>query len=348
VIWRSSRELIAASTSSVSESKTSQLKRRCGFAVLLFSAFVWAVTTIFFIGVWDRVAAITTFPQWSWALAGSLCALFAWRLLGRGSRLPVMLLALWLFVTLLFADNLLPVVRGLVYGSAPANPGPPGTFRIATLNCASGSSAAAEVMQFKPDIVLLQECPTSNEVVRLARNWFGDAASFVVGLDCAIVSRHPLRVLETRLSVHYTRAVVSISGDGEALVTSLRLTPPIGSMDLWNPATWHAYLEDRRLRKAQLRSVLEALRTKAELPEIMGGDFNAPAGDGIYRLLGQFRDAHRVAGRGWGNTALNTLPLFRPDQIWLKRLLPVSSHAVRTVHSDHRMVVADVLREPRS
>jgi endonuclease/exonuclease/phosphatase (EEP) superfamily protein YafD len=118
-------------------------------------------------------------------------------------------------------------------------------------------------------------------------------------------------------------------------------------MDLWNPATWRAYLEDRRLRKRQLRSVLDAPSTKTDLPEIIGGDFNAPAGDGIYRLLGRFRDAHRKAGRGWGNTALNALPFFRPDQIWLGRLLPLSSHAVRTVHSDHRMVVVDALLEPR-
>jgi len=119
------------------ESSTSRLKRRCGFVILLLSAILWTVTTVFFIGVWDQVAAVTTFPQWSWALVGSLCAMIAWRLLGRGARLPVMLLALWLLTTLLFADNLLPVVRGLVHGSVPANPAPAGTFRIATLNCAS-------------------------------------------------------------------------------------------------------------------------------------------------------------------------------------------------------------------
>lgn len=329
----------------MSESISSRLKRRCGFFILLVSAILWSSTTVFFIGAWDYVAAVTTFPQWSWALVGSLCAMIAWRLLGRGARLPVTLLALWLFATLLFADNLQPVVRGLVYGSGLANPAPVGTFRIATLNCASSSSAAAEVMHFNPDLVLLQEGPTSNEVVRLAREWFGNTASFVVGLDCAIVSRYPLRALEARPLVHYTRAVVSFPGGREALVTSLRLTPSIGNMDLWNPSTWRLYMGDRRLRKGQLSSVLEAPSTKPELPEIVGGDFNAPAGDGIYRLLGQFRDTHRETGRGWGNTALNTLPFFRPDQIWLRSLLPVSSRAVRTVHSDHRMVVADASLE---
>jgi endonuclease/exonuclease/phosphatase (EEP) superfamily protein YafD len=190
--------------------------------------------------------------------------------------------------------------------------------------------------------VFLQEGPTSNEVARLAREWFGDGASFLAGLDCSIISRHPLQPVEERPSILYTRALMIMPGDHRMLVTSLRLTPPIGLMDLWNPATWCAYLDDRRLRKSQLQSILDASSSRTGLPQIMAGDFNAPAGDGIYRLLGQFSDMHRAAGRGWGNTALNTIPLFRPDQVWLKGLHAISAHAVQTVHSDHRMVVADV------
>jgi endonuclease/exonuclease/phosphatase (EEP) superfamily protein YafD len=148
--------------------------------------------------------------------------------------------------------------------------------------------------------------------------------------------------------VHYTRTIAALPQKREVLVTSLRLTPPIGATDLWRPATWRAYMDDRRLRIRQLRSVLEAAPAKSRLPEIMGGDFNAPAGDRIYRLLDEYRDCQRMAGRGWGNTALNTMPLFRPDQIWLKGMSAVSSHAVRTAHSDHRMVVADVLLETKN
>lgn len=113
-------------------------------------------------------------------------------------------------------------------------------------------------------------------------------------------------------------------------------------MDLWRPATWRSYRHDRRFRRQQLQSVLDAQPAHPDLPAIIGGDFNAPANDGIYRLLRGYRDSHRAAGRGWGGTAINTIPLFRADQIWVRRLSPVASRAVRTVHSDHRMVVADV------
>lgn len=319
-------------------------RRRFGIGLLGTSGMLWLVTTIFFVGLWDHVAAITTFPQWSWALIGILLAMISWRLLGRSARAPRLLLILWFVTSLTFADNLLPILRGLSRGTTPDAVAPDGALRIVTLNCASSSAAAAEVMQFKPDIVLLQESPASNEVARLARDWFGDSAGFVTGYDCVIVTRFPLHVFDSRPPVHYMRAVVTVpagQGKQDLLVTSLRFTPPLGSVDLWNPATWRAYLADRRVRKQQLRSVLEA-PSPSDLPEILGGDFNAPANDGIYHLLADYQDTHDSVGCGWGNTALNTLPLFRPDQIWIRRLLPVAAYAVRTVHSDHRMVVSDV------
>lgn len=197
-------------------------------------------------------------------------------------------------------------------------------------------------MRFKPGIVLLQEAPVSNRVAQLAREWFGDFASFVAGLDCAIISRYPLKPLDERPLVHYTRAVLSLPDKREILFVSLRLTPPLGAMDLWRPATWRAYREDRRFRRLQLQSVLAAQSTRSDVRVIMGGDFNAPAGDGIYRLLRGYRDVHRAAGRGWGGTAINTMPFFRPDQIWVRQIGVVASCAVRTQHSDHRMVIADV------
>jgi endonuclease/exonuclease/phosphatase (EEP) superfamily protein YafD len=326
----------------MSQTRLSRLAFRCGFVFLVLSALLWIITTVCFIGLWDHVAALTTFPQWSWAVIGILSLAIAWRFIQRWGRWLLLLLMLWVVTTVAFADNLWPVVRGVLHDSPLKRPPPAGTIRIASLNCASSASAAAEVMAFRPDIVLLQESPPSNKVAQFAREWFGDAALFVAGLDCAIISRYPLKPIDERPPVHYTRALVAVSDNREFLVTSLRLTPPLGAMDLWNPATWRAYREDRRLRRQQLRSVLDAHPARPDLPAIIGGDFNAPAGDGIYRLLHEYRDSHRVAGQGWGGTALNTMPFFRPDQIWLHGLTPIASRAVRTVHSDHRMVVTDV------
>src|SRR5688572_24777037 len=102
--------------------RTSRLKRLCGFTALLFSAVLCLITSICFIGVWDHVSAITTFPQWSWAALGILSAIIAWRLLGIRARLPALLLTGWLLAMFAFADNLRPVLRGLAHGSAPRVP----------------------------------------------------------------------------------------------------------------------------------------------------------------------------------------------------------------------------------
>ncbi|MEN6581066.1 MAG: hypothetical protein ABFD54_01285 [Armatimonadota bacterium] len=48
--------------------------------------------------------------------------------------------------------------------------------------------------------------------------------------------------------------------------------------------------------------------------------------------------------RGWGNTVLNDFPVQRIDQVWLSDgLRAISVRAHKTRHSDHRLVVCDVM-----
>jgi len=78
---------------------------------------------------------------------------------------------------------------------------------------------------------------------------------------------------------------------------------------------------------------------------IFGGDFNVPANDGcLAPLHDRLTDAFSLGGIGWGHTALNDVPLFRIDQIWVSRNLSVKSvRAYRSKNSDHRMVVCRLL-----
>ena len=81
---------------------------------------------------------------------------------------------------------------------------------------------------------------------------------------------------------------------------------------------------------------------------IVGGDFNAPPRDAaLTPLRPRLFDTFTEAGRGWGNTGTNDYPLFRVDQIWASRGFKAESvTAHKTIHSDHRMVVCDlVLRQ---
>lgn len=84
-------------------------------------------------------------------------------------------------------------------------------------------------------------------------------------------------------------------------------------------------------------------------PVIVGGDFNAPPDDAaLFPLRKRLFDTFRKSGRGWGNTGTNAYPLFRVDQIWASQhFRPESVRAQKTIHSDHRMVICDLVLEPK-
>jgi len=86
-------------------------------------------------------------------------------------------------------------------------------------------------------------------------------------------------------------------------------------------------------------------KVSAGVPVILGGDFNLPAGDKLFRILpSRIRDTFRIAGRGWGDTLDNDVPFIRIDQIWCDdHFRPISTVVRKTVNSDHRMVVCDLL-----
>ena len=84
------------------------------------------------------------------------------------------------------------------------------------------------------------------------------------------------------------------------------------------------------------------------LPIIMGGDCNAPGGDAALRVLRPvLRDAFFDDGRGWGNTHSSELPILRIDQIWVSKQFQVAAIvARRTLNSDHRIVICDLMLSP--
>jgi endonuclease/exonuclease/phosphatase (EEP) superfamily protein YafD len=231
---------------------------------------------------------------------------------------------------------------------APAPTADQTAIRVVTLNCAGNPASAAEITRLKPDVVLLQEIPSTNDLARLTLEWFGTNGECVAGLDCAIIARGSLTKLDERPPPQYLRAMLNTPSSGTICVTSIRLVPPVGRLDLWNPEAWRDSAKNRQLRRTQLAAGLTMPSMLSNYPEIVGGDFNAPSTDPAFRLLDKFSDAHREAGRGWGNTVLNNFPIARPDQIRLNRLRAVSVRAIRTHNSDHRMVVADVYVLPAS
>jgi hypothetical protein len=269
----------------------------------------------------DTCAAVTLWPPWLWLVPGLVILLLAYRRPRRRALLCVA--ALWLAYLLIFSEEPRTMLR---FGGS--------------------TEAAAEVEPYHPDIVLLQESPPEPDARALAARLFGDDAGIVSDFDAAIIARGRLAPLPGDLPPHFVQARFRSPTGFEADLFSLRLAPPILRADLWSPDAWRVHRANRRLRRRQMEEVAGAITSvPPDTPIILGGDLNAPAGDAVVRLLRpRLRDAVRQGGRGWANTVLNDLPVLRFDQIWLSgNLRAARVRAHKTSHSDHRIVVCDIL-----
>jgi endonuclease/exonuclease/phosphatase family metal-dependent hydrolase len=302
----------------------------------------------------DAYAALTVWPVWAWLIPGLLLAGIGWR--RSRKRVVVAIVALWLVYLMCFAEEVHSLARWRRWPSRAWQTAHQHgeALRIISLNCAGGNPrAAAEVKGYEPDIVLLQESPQRGELEKVAQQFFGTNATVVAGPDASIIVRGqatPQPQVGTMHS-HYSHARVRLGSGTEIEVISLRLPPAPLRDDLWAADCWRDYTGDRQMRRQMLSTICQNVDSLSRsVPFIIGGDFNAPGGDAIFRLLEpRFHDAFKEAGTGWGDTILNEYPLLRIDQIWLSaHFHAVTTLARRTQNSDHRMVICDVLLKQSS
>jgi endonuclease/exonuclease/phosphatase (EEP) superfamily protein YafD len=295
----------------------------------------------------DALAATTVFPVWCWAIPGGLLTGLGWK--GAGRYAAAVALA-WLVIMVAFADQ--PAKLVLRQRSSLENEQAQGkvhALRVVSLNCNGGERrAVTELAELQPDIVLLQESPARPRLEELARQWYGEQDAVVWSADASIIARGRLTPLPLpRAATAYAvRARLELDSGQELEIVSLRLEPGLVRADLWAPDCWREQTENRRKRRKQLEAILAPLAASSRnAPLILGGDFNAPPGDAIFRLLSPLAlDAFVEAGRGWGNTIVNQFPVLRIDQIWIGgKLRATDAYAVATQHSDHRAVVCDLL-----
>lgn len=262
------------------------------------------------------------------------------------------LAAMWLICLLVFADSPQSLLR---FGSGPSahwrSARQSGrSFRVVSLNCDTGSMAAAEeVARFEPDLVLLQESPNRTQVEQLAKQLFGNDGAALCGPDASIIVRGTIwpRRIPAELNGYCVHAQVELASGIETEVISLRLVPGLVRLDLWSLECWCEQQANRRRRREQLRAVARQIQALPDQPLIVGGDFNAPPGDAVFRQLRpRLRDAFAQGGRGWGNTMVNAFPVLRIDQVWISDHFRADAvSAQRTENSDHRMVVCDLVAQ---
>ncbi|MBI3910577.1 MAG: endonuclease/exonuclease/phosphatase family protein [Armatimonadetes bacterium] len=319
------------------------------WVALALSAGLWAALSLCYWGQPDACAAITLWPPWVWLAPGLLLAGLGWS--RPGKRIASVIALLWLVYLLAFVEEPRSLLR---FRWGPSSEWQAArqrrqALRVVSLNCAAGNQdAAAEVERWQPDIALLQEAPVRRDTEALACRLFGRQAAVVWGGDVAILARGtvfptpPPRALRAFLA----QGRVRLTTGSEVEVISIHLLPPVFRTDLWSAACWRDLAANRQARREQVQALAQQIaRLPGSAPLIVGGDFNAPAGDAVFRLLApRLHDAFGEGGMGWGNTVLNDMPLSRIDQVWISEHFRAPAVTARkTRHSDHRMVICDLV-----
>ncbi|HCU37873.1 MAG TPA: hypothetical protein DGT21_21280 [Armatimonadetes bacterium] len=295
-----------------------------------------------------NVDPITIWPYWFWSLPAIVLSAFA--VSSRNRFWGMMTVGAWFFATLVVAEEPAALARMLTQSPPPISARrPPDSMRIVTLNCAGGDvRAAAESFIWDADIVLLQEAPAAAELDALVATRDGWQSS--CALDPAILARGsiaPVPVGQEQAAFVCAADITlpHIPSMPPVRVISTRLLLPSLRTRVWLPEVWSDGFEARADREEQMKAVAGFAREGlGTMPVIVGGDFNAPAGDSLFRVLQpEFRDAYPEGGAGWPNTITNDTPMSRIDQVWVSRQFEVeSAWVVRTQHSDHRAVVVDL------
>ncbi len=293
----------------------------------------------------DGMAGLTNWPPWFWAVAGLalLIPVVRWH-----RRIALVVALLWLIYLFVFAEEIRSLVRRprLPTTAFETERQAGRALRVMSVNCVGGDpAAAAEVIPYTPDIVLLQESPSLESLLALARELYGEQGSILRGHDAAVIARGTMASLG-KMPHSLAAAYVHLASGLEVNVISAHLLPPVFGSGPWSRGYWTDRADNRRARREQVEGIASLIgRLPSTVPLIIGGDFNCPAGDGaLAPLRGQLRDTFAQGGVGWGNTVLNEFPLMRFDQIWCSSQFRVSQvRAIRSQTSDHRMVMADLI-----
>ncbi len=329
-------------------SRARKLLRRRKRALVASAALCVAISVCY----WrqpDYLIPVTLVPAWFWLLPGLALAV---RGMSRRYKLwSLGVVALWAAYTAVMVEEARSLVRIKRWPTAEWNLARDRGrgIRVVSLNCAAADRhAAAEVVKWAPDIVLLQESPSREHLERLARELYGSDGAFLWGGDTSILARGRIQAAHPDRAPHFAHATVELPTGMAVDVLSVRLSPPVFRLDFWMPSFWADH-RDKRIKHC--RQILDVHQRIQTLPRssaiVVGGDFNAPPDDAsLVPLQERLFDTFREAGHGWGNTGTNNFPFFRVDQIWASRQFRAESvTAQKTNHSDHRMVVGDLILE---
>lgn len=290
----------------------------------------------------DILTALTLVPAWLWLLPALATIICIWRLKDR--RFAYGLLILWSIFGVGWVEEVSALTRS-VLRSVKAREPKRESIRVVTLNCDSISRCVEDLVRVEPDIILLQESPGDEELLRLTQLLFNGEGHFLSSGDTSILARGKIDALRDQRGQHYAMGVVSLSGKPSIHCVSLRLAPPVARLDYWSPGFWTDHQAMRYKHREQLRQVMQVLRETLDGDAcVLGGDFNmTPLDRAFSELCPDLTDSFLKSGTGLGGTGTNDWPLFRVDQIWSNhRLQSDHTYTRKWTKSDHRLVISEM------
>lgn len=284
------------------------------------------------------LAALTVIPRWVWPLFGGLVLLLMsrwWRAVHW--RISFLLCCLFCLVTL-------EEPRSLLRQFLPVTSPGPGSSRLCVLsvNCSSSGDVIEDLLVHSPDLILIQESPSLEQLEHWGRKLWGGQFGVAVGKDCSLLARGRLVESQVDRQGNFISATWQPDAANRIQVCSLRLWPQPIRLDFWSRDYWNSYALVKHRQINQMDQLCTQIASASgHIPLIVGGDFNSPAGDSTEMGLQGLglREAFAIAGRGWGKTITGDFPFHRIDRLWTScELGVVSVTAHRSRHTDHRLV----------
>jgi endonuclease/exonuclease/phosphatase (EEP) superfamily protein YafD len=296
------------------------------------------------------LAAFTVYPLWFWGGIGLALSVVAFCFL----RAPLSLIvtAVWAVTLLVAMDE----AKALSHFNHPkltpareVQRAGPRLIRIATVNCANFlfGDPLEELRKWDPDIVLLQQV-FPHRVKNIADSLYDGDGDFRASQTNGIVTRFEILREVSNPMTPNQQVTIRLPEGTEIEVVNVHLATAATDMRLWSGESRALHRSNRDIRKKELSCVLQVLEQTTPFPSrptLFGGDFNSSATDVVHRQLTRdFDNSFGKSGRGWGNTFHRRFPILRIDHIYATRQFdPVSSIAVPTKTTDHRMVISDLL-----
>ena len=203
-----------------------------------------------------------------------------------------------------------------------------------------------EALDYNPDVVFLQESPSSADLQKINNKLLDPKIQIVGGLQCTIIARGKLtkRNYSSLFYKHATGAMLTLEDESTIELLCIHLDSAVTRWDLWNKDCWKEHQKGSQERRDQLSLLLSEYEGFAsDRPKIFGGDFNSPQTSNLFKFLPkEYENAFGSKGKENGNTITNYFPVIRIDHIYSSSALQIIDvSAIKTVHSDHRMLVCD-------